>query len=185
MPGRAALGSNFGRATLTQFAALPAETYLPASEPSGAALGTEPVNGITLPFADQPIQGFSSVVRNLDGSFGVLTDNGYGNQADSADFALRINQIAPNFGSGAADVLGGIPDGPAGTPNPGGSKGFEGLVLSPGRTTGRPWTPGGKARSTVTGQAACGSTSSSRSRTTGSAASGRPAGSASRPSRTS
>ncbi|MEV4314109.1 esterase-like activity of phytase family protein [Actinocrispum sp. NPDC049592] len=98
----------FGRAALTQFASLPAETFVPASEPSGAALGTAPVNGIALPFADQPVQGFSGVLRNLDGTFDVLSDNGYGQKANSADFALRIHRIGPDFGSGQVDVLGGF-----------------------------------------------------------------------------
>jgi hypothetical protein len=101
-------GARFGRATLTQFAALPAETFLPASEPSGAALGTTPINGIPVPFADQPIQGFSGLVRNSDGTFDVLTDNGYGTKANSADFALRINRLGPDFAKGTIDVLGGI-----------------------------------------------------------------------------
>jgi hypothetical protein len=194
----------FGRATLTQFAALPAETYVPGSEPSGAALGTAPINGIPVPFADQPVQGFSGLVRNSDGTFDVLSDNGFGAKANSADFNLRIHRIGPDFGKGAVDVLGGItltdpdkhvpfpltrpdrvltgadldpesitraadgtywlgdefgpyllhfdragrllappvplpgvfaPENPAGTPNIGGSKGFEGLALSSdGRT---------------------------------------------------
>ncbi|ONI87424.1 hypothetical protein ALI144C_08470 [Actinosynnema sp. ALI-1.44] len=96
------------RATLVQFASLPAETYLPASEPSGAALGTAPINGITPPFADQPIQGFSGIVRNQDGTFDTISDNGYGVKATSADFALRINRVAPDFATGRVDVLGGI-----------------------------------------------------------------------------
>jgi hypothetical protein len=98
----------FGRATLTQFAALPAETYVPGSEPSGAALGTAPVNGIPVPFADQPVQGFSGLVRNSDGTFDVLSDNGFGAKANSADFNLRIHRIGPDFGKGVVDVLGGI-----------------------------------------------------------------------------
>jgi hypothetical protein len=110
-PSSAAPGHDrggFGRATLTQFAALPAETYVPGSEPSGAALGTAPVNGIPVPFADQPVQGFSGLVRNSDGTFDVLSDNGFGAKANSADFNLRIHRIGPDFGKGAVDVLGGI-----------------------------------------------------------------------------
>ncbi|CCH31623.1 esterase-like activity of phytase family protein [Actinosynnema sp. NPDC047251] len=195
---------DFGPATLTRFASLPAETYLPASEPSGAALGTAPVNGITPPFADQPVQGFSAVLRNGDGSYDVLSDNGYGSKANSADFALRVHRIRPDFGTGRVDVVGGVtltdpnghvpfpltrldrvltgadfdvesmvrladgsfwtgdefgpyllhfdragrllsppvptpgvfaPGNPAGAPNIGGSKGFEGLALSPDRRT--------------------------------------------------
>jgi hypothetical protein len=192
------------QATLTNFAFLPAETFLPGSEPSGAALGTAPINGITPPFADQPIQGFSGLVRNSDGTFDAISDNGYGTKANSADFNLRIHRIAPDFVTGRVDVLGGItltdpnghipfpltrqdrvitgadidiesvtrgadgtywmgdefgpyllhfdragrllappaplpgvraPENPAGDPNLGGSKGFEGITLSPdGRT---------------------------------------------------
>ncbi|WP_030471157.1 esterase-like activity of phytase family protein [Lentzea aerocolonigenes] len=188
------------QATLTNFAFLPAETYLPGSEPSGAALGTSPINGVTPPFADQPIQGFSGLVRNSDGTFDAISDNGYGTKANSADWLLRINRIAPDFSTGAVDVVGGItltdphghipfpltrpdrvitgadidiesvtrvadgsywmgdefgpyllhfdragrllappvplpgvraPENPAGNPNLGGSKGFEGITLSP------------------------------------------------------
>ncbi|GAB2967797.1 esterase-like activity of phytase family protein [Saccharothrix stipae] len=206
VPGSAAPGDrrDFGRATLTGFAALPAVTFVPGSEPSGAALGTAPVNGIVPPFADQPVQGFSGVLRNADGTFDVLSDNGYGTKANSADFTLRVHRIGPDFATGAVDVLGGItltdpnghvpfgltrpdrvltgadfdvesiaragdggywmgdefgpyllhfdragrllappvplpgvfaPEHPAGTPNLGGSKGYEGLALSAdGRT---------------------------------------------------
>ncbi len=96
------------RATLTNFASLPAETFVPGSEPSGAALGTTPVNGVTPPFADQPVQGFSGVLRNSDGTYDVISDNGFGTKANSADFLLRIHRIAPEFKSGHVDVLGGI-----------------------------------------------------------------------------
>ena len=188
------------QATLTNFAFLPALTFLPGSEPSGAALGTAPINGVTPPFADQPIQGFSGLVRNSDGTFDAISDNGYGTKANSADWLLRINRIAPDFKTGRVDVLGGItltdpnghipfpltrpdrvitgadidiesvtrgadgsywmgdefgpyllhfdragrllappaplpgvraPENPAGNPNLGGSKGFEGITLSP------------------------------------------------------
>src|SRR5690606_2308964 len=40
-----------GRATLTGFASLPAATFVPDSEASGTALGTDPINGLTPPFA--------------------------------------------------------------------------------------------------------------------------------------
>ncbi|KJK48795.1 hypothetical protein UK23_15950 [Lentzea aerocolonigenes] len=199
-PTTAAPASGPRQATLTNFAFLPAETYLPGSEPSGAALGTAPINGVTPPFADQPIQGFSGLVRNSDGTFDAISDNGYGAKANSADWLLRINRIAPDFKTGAVDVVGGItltdpnshipfpltrpdrvitgadidiesvtrgadgtywmgdefgpyllhfdragrlmappvplpgvrsPENPAGNPNLGGSKGFEGITLSP------------------------------------------------------
>jgi hypothetical protein len=101
-------GHTFGQATLLRFAALPARTFIPAGEPSGAALGTAPINGVTPPFPDQPVQGFSGIVRNCDDTFDVLSDNGYGAQTNSADFALRIHRIAPNFTTGGVDVVGGI-----------------------------------------------------------------------------
>ncbi|ANZ38592.1 hypothetical protein BBK82_23555 [Lentzea guizhouensis] len=96
------------QATLTNFASLPAQTYVPGSEPSGAALGTAPINGVTPPFADQPVQGFSGVLRNSDGTYDVISDNGFGTKANSADFLLRIHRVAPDFRGGGVDVLGGI-----------------------------------------------------------------------------
>lgn len=101
-------GRPFGPATLTGFASLPALTFVSASEPSGSQLGTAPINGVTPPFADQPVQGFSGIARNRDGSFDVLSDNGYGNLANSGDFVLRIHRIVPDFASKGVDVVGGI-----------------------------------------------------------------------------
>jgi hypothetical protein len=94
--------------TLTGFAALPALTFVPGSEPSGAALGTTPVNGIAAPWDDQPVQGFSGVLPNGDGTYDVLSDNGYGTKANSADFLLRVQKIGPVPATGRVDVLGGI-----------------------------------------------------------------------------
>ncbi|BEL02133.1 esterase-like activity of phytase family protein [Actinoplanes sichuanensis] len=100
--------------TLTGFASLPAATFVPGSEPSGA-LVTGNTNGHVAPFADQPVQGFSGIVNNGDGTFDVLSDNGYGNQANSGDFLLRIQRLAPSFADNRVDVLGGVnltdPDG--------------------------------------------------------------------------
>jgi hypothetical protein len=93
--------------TLTGFASLPAATFVPGSEPSGAQASGN-TNGFTLPFADQPVQGFSGIADNGDGTFDVLSDNGYGTQASSADFLLRIHRLAPAFATGKVDVLGGI-----------------------------------------------------------------------------
>ncbi|GAA2853088.1 esterase-like activity of phytase family protein [Nonomuraea rubra] len=104
-PGRS---SSFGQATLTGFASLPALTFVPGSEPSGSLLGTAPVNGVTPPFAGQPVQGFSGIARRHDGTFDVLSDNGYGNKANSSDFLLRIHRIEPDFRSKTVKVLGGF-----------------------------------------------------------------------------
>ncbi|GIF12787.1 esterase-like activity of phytase family protein [Actinoplanes teichomyceticus] len=93
--------------TLTGWAALPAGTFVPGSEPSGA-LVTGDLHGFTAPFADQPVQGFSGIVDNHDGTFDVLSDNGYGNQANSADFLLRVHRLAPAFATNTVDVVGGV-----------------------------------------------------------------------------
>ncbi|MBB5137093.1 hypothetical protein HNP84_006845 [Thermocatellispora tengchongensis] len=104
-----------GRATLTGFAALPALTFVPGSEPSGSLIGTAPINGVTPPFTGQPVQGFSGIVRRHDGTFDVLSDNGYGGKANSADFLLRVHRIKPDFRTGQIKLLGGFnlsdPDG--------------------------------------------------------------------------
>ncbi|MFE2046580.1 esterase-like activity of phytase family protein [Streptomyces sp. NPDC059477] len=101
-------GGDFGRATLTGFASLPAETYVPNSEPSGALIGTGPFNGIAAPFQDQPIQGFSGIVNRHDGTYDVLSDNGYGNKANSADYLLRVNRVQPDTRTGKVKVLSGF-----------------------------------------------------------------------------
>ncbi|MGF0173438.1 esterase-like activity of phytase family protein [Streptomyces sp. Marseille-Q5077] len=101
-------GQDFGRATLTGFAALPAETFVPGSEPSGSAIGAGPFNGIVAPFAHQPVQGFSGVVNRRDGTLDALSDNGYGNKANSADFLLRVHRIKPDTRTGEVKVLGGF-----------------------------------------------------------------------------
>ena len=99
---------DFGQATLTGWASLPAETFVPGSEPSGAAIGAGPFNGISAPFAHQPVQGFSGVVNRHDGTYDVLSDNGYGGKANSADFLLRVHRVAPDTRTGAVKVVGGF-----------------------------------------------------------------------------
>jgi hypothetical protein len=98
----------FGQATLTGFASLPATTVVPGSEPSGAAIGAGPFNGVTAPFPAQPVQGFSGVVNRHDGTYDVLSDNGYGTKANSADFLLRVHRVKPDTRTGAVTVLGGF-----------------------------------------------------------------------------
>ncbi|WP_432832185.1 esterase-like activity of phytase family protein [Dactylosporangium sp. CA-092794] len=101
-------GEPWGQARLTGWAALPATTFVSASDPSGAQLGGTPSNGITPPFDDQPVQGFSGIVKNGDGSFDVISDNGYGSKANSADFVLRIHRLFPDYDKQTVDVVGGI-----------------------------------------------------------------------------
>ncbi|MFI1399352.1 esterase-like activity of phytase family protein [Streptomyces sp. NPDC020681] len=105
---RDATDTAFGQATLTGFASLPAETFVPNSEPSGSAIGAGPFNGIAAPFAGQPVQGFSGIVNRHDGSYDVLSDNGFGGKANSADFLLRVHRVKPDTRTGKVAVLGGF-----------------------------------------------------------------------------
>ncbi|MGW1713109.1 esterase-like activity of phytase family protein [Streptomyces sp. NPDC002156] len=100
--------ATYGQATLTGFASLPAETFVPGSEPSGSAIGAGPFNGIAAPFAGQPVQGFSGIVNRHDGTYDVLSDNGYGGKANSADFLLRVHHVKPDTRTGKVTVLGGF-----------------------------------------------------------------------------
>jgi hypothetical protein len=77
-------------------AVLPAATFAPGPI-SGTAIGAGPFNGFTVPFASQPVQGFSAVLDAGDGSFLVMEDNGYGAKANSADFLLRMYVVTPDF----------------------------------------------------------------------------------------
>lgn len=92
--------------TLTGFAKLPVDTY--AEGPvSGAAV--KGANGIYPPFKAQPVQGFSGALKNADGSYTVLADNGFGARDNSADFLLRLYTVRPEWrtargGSGKVSV---------------------------------------------------------------------------------
>jgi hypothetical protein len=61
-----------------------------------------------VPFAGQPVQGFSGVVKRRDGTYDVLSDNGYGSKANSADFLLRVHRVKPDTRTGKVTVLGGF-----------------------------------------------------------------------------
>ncbi|WP_245894986.1 phytase [Nostoc cycadae] len=96
------------RVTLKGFASLPADTFA-EGPPSGSAItGT---NGRNVPFAAQPVQGFSGVQVADDDSFYFLSDNGFGSQNNSADYLLRIYRADPSFrgaeqgGNGSVNIL--------------------------------------------------------------------------------
>lgn len=86
--------SNVKVPTLVSFAQLDVETYA-AGPNSGAAV--KGANGIFPPFRGQPVQGFSGALKNADGTYMVMADNGFGSQDNSADFLLRVYQIKPDF----------------------------------------------------------------------------------------
>lgn len=79
---------------------LPAATF-GETVPSGA--GIETANGVTVPFAAQPVQGFSANLVQPDGSYLVLSDNGYGTKANSADFLLAVHRLT-DPGTGTLQV---------------------------------------------------------------------------------
>ncbi len=59
--------------------------------------------GVALPFAGQPLQGHSGIKRMADGSFWILTDNGFGSKANSPDSMLYLNRYAVDFATGTFD----------------------------------------------------------------------------------
>jgi hypothetical protein len=61
--------------------------------------------GVKVPFQGQPVQGHSGIKRMADGSFWVLTDNGFGSKANSPDSALYLNHYRFNWDIGSAERL--------------------------------------------------------------------------------
>src|SRR5262245_21865525 len=101
-----AMNSSGWAQTLEGLAVLPADTF--AEGPTSGQFIT-PANGRIPPFAKQPVQGFSSVLRESNGDFLVMPDNGYGAKNNSADYLLRVYRISPDFktknqGTGSIDV---------------------------------------------------------------------------------
>ena len=94
--------------TLVGFASLPADSF--AEGPASGTAITGNTNGRNVPFAKQPIQGFSSVQVADENSFWFLSDNGFGSKANSPDYLLRIYRADPSFrgaegGDGSVNVL--------------------------------------------------------------------------------
>ncbi|NBB84112.1 MAG: glycerophosphodiester phosphodiesterase [Alphaproteobacteria bacterium] len=127
----AALAQDEFPATLAGHALLPAATFVPAPadapdyfDTSGrftgpgnardASLYTREgetwlsaddaprTTGMYLPFVGQPVQGLSGISTLDDGTFLVLTDNGFGSKANSADTLLMVHRVAIDWASGRA-----------------------------------------------------------------------------------
>lgn len=82
-------------ATLAAYAVLPADTFVPG--PTSGQL-IEAANGRQPPFVDQqPVQGFSALVKGEGGTFFVLSDNGFGARDNSSDYLLGIYHVMPDF----------------------------------------------------------------------------------------
>jgi len=85
-----------GQAELLARAVLPARTFAPGPA-SGTLLAPAPINGVPVPFAGQPVQGFSATLPAGHGRYWVMPDNGYGSIENSADFDLRVYLIEPRL----------------------------------------------------------------------------------------
>ena len=94
-------------ATLVGFAELSADTFKPGPT-SGQYI--DAANGRLPPFRDQqPIQGFSALLEAGNGTYLVLSDNGFGSASNSSDYLLSIYHIQPDFrtakgGSGSIEI---------------------------------------------------------------------------------
>ena len=56
--------------------------------------------GMNGPFEGQPVQGFSGIKWQKDGSAWVLSDNGYGSRANSPDAMLMFHHVRPEWAGG-------------------------------------------------------------------------------------
>ncbi|MFS8044909.1 esterase-like activity of phytase family protein [Rhizobium sp. BR 314] len=63
------------------------------------------VTDIKLPFAGQPIQGFSGIKTMPDGTFWTLSDNGFGTKQNSSDAMLFLHQLKFDWDSGKVEVV--------------------------------------------------------------------------------
>ncbi len=61
--------------------------------------------GIAIPFDGQPVQGHSGIKHMPDGSFWILTDNGFGSKANSPDTMLMLNHYQVDFKGGGFERL--------------------------------------------------------------------------------
>jgi hypothetical protein len=103
------------QAWLVARSVLPAATYRAGSPASGAFLSPAEraraaANGVRGPasgpyLAEQPLQGFSSMVPADAATWWALTDNGYGARGNSADFQLVFHRLDPRWGDSAGPVV--------------------------------------------------------------------------------
>lgn len=115
-------------ATLAGHALLPAQTFIaaPADAPDdlktsgkftgpgnrriaadGSIMGLSAgrPTGVSVPFQGQPQQGHSGIKAVGDGTFWVLTDNGFGSKANSPDSMLYLNHLRIDWASGKVERL--------------------------------------------------------------------------------
>jgi hypothetical protein len=114
-------------AALAGHAMVPAATFIPAPADAPADLKTSgkyvtPMRrvdvagtvmgrsagrptGLSTPFNGQPIQGHSGIKRMADGTFWLLTDNGFGSKMNSPDAMLYLNRYRVDWASGQMERL--------------------------------------------------------------------------------
>jgi hypothetical protein len=114
-------------ATLAGHAILPAESYIPAPADAPVDLQTsgkytsggkrvdalasvmgksfERPTGVSLPFKGQPAQGHSGIKKMPDGTFWIITDNGFGSKANSMDSMLYLNRYKIEWDKGTFERL--------------------------------------------------------------------------------
>ncbi|HWK68339.1 MAG TPA: esterase-like activity of phytase family protein [Rhizobiaceae bacterium] len=61
--------------------------------------------GLSLPFDGQPVQGFSGIKSNGDGTFWSLSDNGFGSKLNSGDAALMLHLLQFDWEAGTVARL--------------------------------------------------------------------------------
>jgi len=70
-----------------------------------SAKGVPRKTGYKLPMEGQPIQGFSGIKSAGDGTYWVITDNGFGSRANSPDAMLMFHKVKPDWASGKVERL--------------------------------------------------------------------------------
>ena len=92
--------SNSNAAELLERAVLPSASFSPGPTSGQFATGA---NGVVTPFINrQPVQGFSAVLRGpFKGTYLVMSDNGFGNKANSPDALLRVYTLKPDLETGS------------------------------------------------------------------------------------
>jgi hypothetical protein len=70
-----------------------------------SAKGAPRKTGFKVPIKGQPVQGFSGIKTVGDGTYWVLTDNGFGAKGNSSDAALMFHKVKPDWASGKIEML--------------------------------------------------------------------------------
>ena len=61
--------------------------------------------GLSVPFKGQPLQGHSGIKKMADGTFWIITDNGFGSKVNSPDAMLYLNHYKVDFKGGSMQRL--------------------------------------------------------------------------------